>query len=180
MRNGGDEMDQGDVVVRAARPDDLPEIVTIYNYYVLHARTPFTTEPYAVEDRVAWFEGFVGGRYRLLVAETGGRVVGWASSSRYRATAPFDATVETSIYLAPDGRARGVGSRLYEALLGLLRAEPVRVVLAGIALPNDASIALHRKFGFEEVGTFRDYARKGEEWISSTWFQLHLIPRHGE
>ncbi len=173
-------MDQGDVVVRAARPDDLPEIVTIYNHYVLHARTPFTTEPYAVEDRVAWFEGFVGGRYRLLVAETGGQVVGWASSSRYRATAPFDATVETSIYLAPDGRTRGVGSRLYEALLGLLRAEPVRVVLAGIALPNDASIALHRKFGFEEVGTFRDYARKGEEWISSTWFQLHLTPRHGE
>jgi phosphinothricin acetyltransferase len=86
-------------------------------------------------------------------------------------------TVETSIYLNPVYQGRGIGTSLYKALFRHLEAQPVHLAVAGIALPNEASIALHRKFGFEEVGTFREYARKGERLISSTWFQRHIQSR---
>jgi phosphinothricin acetyltransferase len=62
-------------------------------------------------------------------------------------------------------------SQLYASLLKLLEDQPVHLAVAGVALPNDASVALHRKLGFEEVGTFREYARKGDVRISSIWFQ---------
>jgi L-amino acid N-acyltransferase YncA len=65
----------------------------------------------------------------------------------------------------------GVGSSLYRALFERLAGEPVHVILAGIAMPNDASVALHRKFGFTEIGTFREYAVKNGRYISSLWMQ---------
>ncbi|MCX7380058.1 MAG: GNAT family N-acetyltransferase [Alphaproteobacteria bacterium] len=165
---------QAQVENRSAQIADLPLITDIYNYYVLHAQTPFATEPDSVESRMPWFESFDDGRYRLLVADAEGSILGWASSSRYRPSEPFDRTVESSIYLHPKCRTRGVGSLLYDGLFAILQTQPINVVLAGIALPNDASVALHRKFGFEEVGTFREYARKRGAWISSAWFQKQV------
>jgi phosphinothricin acetyltransferase len=162
------------LVVRPAVQADLPAIVAIYNHYIAHAQTPFTTEPATVAGRAAWFAGFDQARYHLLVAELPAGLMGWASSSPYRPTPAFDHTVETSVYLHPEAHGRGVGSRLYAALLELLRGQAVHTVLAGVALPNPGSVALHRKFGFEEVGTFKEYARKRGAWISSTWFQKML------
>jgi phosphinothricin acetyltransferase len=167
-------MKTADIAIRPAGIADLPGITDIYNHYVLHALTPFATEPYSVESRVPWFESFDERRYRLLVAEGADGILGWTSSSRYRPTAPFDWTVETSIYLHPECRMKGVGSLLYQGLFTLLQEQPIHLALAGIAVPNDASVALHRKFDFEEVGTFREYARKGGIWISSTWFQKQI------
>jgi len=88
----------------------------------------------------------------------------------------FDATVETSIYLDVARRRRGLGTALYFALFQRLAQQPVHVALAAVALPNEASLALHRKLGFETVGTFRNYARKHGEWISSTWLQRVIVP----
>jgi phosphinothricin acetyltransferase len=79
--------------------------------------------------------------------------------------------VETSIYLHPEQRRGGVGTALYTALFKILQQQPIHLAVAGIALPNPGSIALHRKFGFETVGTFKEYACKRGVWISSTWFQ---------
>lgn len=159
------------IAVARAGITDLPGIVAIYNHYIEHAQTPFTTEPCSVESRVAWFEAFDGGRYHLLVARDDSGILGWIGSSPYRPSTAFDHTVETSVYLHPEKHGRGVGSLLYAALFDRLRTQPVHTVLAGIAQPNPASVALHRKVGFVEVGTFREYAAKRGSWISSTWFQ---------
>lgn len=160
-----------DVLIREARRDDLPALVGIYNHYVVNGHVNFTTEPQTVESRAAWFDGFTGGPHRLMVAELGGAVVGYAGSGRYRPTPAFDQTVETTVYLHPDARGRGAGSRLYATLLDALAGEPVHLAVAGVALPNPASLALHRRLGFREVGTFDEYACKRGVWISSTWLQ---------
>ncbi|MBO0728350.1 MAG: N-acetyltransferase [Acidimicrobiaceae bacterium] len=162
-------------VVRPGKLGDLPELVRIYNHYVENSYATFDTEPVTVESRTGWFERFSEvGAHRLLVASEGERVLGCASSGSYREHAAFANTVEVSVYLDPELRSRGIGSALYRPLLDNLRSENVHVALAGIALPNDASIALHRKFGFTEVGVFEEYALKKGTYISSIWMQLRF------
>jgi phosphinothricin acetyltransferase len=162
-------------IVRPASRDDLPELVSIYNHYITNSHATFDTEPVTVESRTGWFEMFSEvGPNRLLVAAEGDRVLGCASSAPYREHPAFARTVEVSIYLRPDVRSRGIGSALYRPLLDNLQAERIHVALAGVALPNDASIALHRRFGFTEVGVFEEYALKNDTYISSVWMQLRL------
>lgn len=164
-----------ETIVRLASRGDLPELVSIYNYYATNSHATFDTDPVTLDSRTSWFDGFSEtGPHRLLVAAEGGRVLGCASSAPYREHPAFARTVEVGIYLHPDVRSRGIGSALYRPLLDNLRSENIHVALAGIALPNDASIALHRKFGFTEVGVFENYAVKNGTYISSAWMQLQL------
>ena len=164
-----------EMIVRLASPGDLPELVSIYNHYVTSSHATFDTEPVSAESRAGWFGRFADiGPHRLLVATEGDRVLGCASSGPYREHPAFARTVEVGIYLHPDLRSLGIGSALYRPLLDNLRSENIHVALAGIALPNDASVALHRKFGFTEVGVFEEYAVKNGTYISSVWMQLQL------
>jgi phosphinothricin acetyltransferase len=148
-------------------------IVGILNYTAANSIARFETQPVSVAERRDWFGQFsVTGPYRLVVARGGDQVLGYACSQRYRDLEAFRETVEVSIALDVSSRGQGVGTALYRALFDSLDGEPsVHVALAGIALPNDASVALHRKFGFTEVGTFREYAIKNGQYISSVWMQ---------
>jgi phosphinothricin acetyltransferase len=160
------------VEIARAIADDLAGIVGIYNYTAAHSIANFDTRPVTVAERRGWFEQFSStGPYRLLVARRGELVLGYASSQRYREHEAFRETVEVSVAIDATCRHQGVGSSLYRALFDGLADEPVHVALAGIALPNDASVALHRKFGFTEVGTFREYAVKDGQYLSSIWMQ---------
>jgi phosphinothricin acetyltransferase len=163
------------VVIGPGTAEDLPGIVAILNYTAANSIARFETEPATVAERGDWFARFgPTGPYRLLVARRAGHVVGFACSQRYRDLAAFRETVEVSVALDVSCRGEGLGSRLYQALFDCLADEPVHVALAGIALPNDASVALHRKFGFTEVGTFREYAVKNGQYLSSLWMQSLL------
>lgn len=161
------------VMVTAGAEDDLAAIVGILNYAAANSIARFETAPTTVAERRDWFGQFSAtGPYRLLVARRGDEVLGYACSQRYRDLDAFRETVEVSIALDAGSRGQGVGTALYRALFDSLAAEPsVHVALAGIALPNDASVALHKKFGFTEVGTFREYAIKNGQYISSLWMQ---------
>ena len=152
--------------------DDLPAIVEILNYAVENSDAMLASEPITVAGRRGWFQRFApAGPYRLLVARRGGRVLGYAASQPYRDHEGFRETVEVSIALDVSSRGQGVGSALYRALFERLDTEPVHVALAGIFLPNDASVALHRKFGFTEAGTFHEYAVKNGRYLSSVWME---------
>lgn len=115
-------------------------------------------------------------RYPWLVAEDAGRIVAYAYASPHRARAAYRWTVEVSIYVDPKSQRRGVARRLYEALFELLRRQRLRIALAGITLPNDASIGLHRALGFEAVGTYREIGWKAGAWQDVAWLQLRLAP----
>jgi phosphinothricin acetyltransferase len=168
----------GQVKITAGTEDDLPVIVGILNCAAANSVAQFDTRPVSVAERRDWFGRFsASGPYRLLVARRGDQVLGYACSQRYRDHAAFRETVEVSIALDVSSRGQGVGTALYRALFDSLALEPsVHVALAGIALPNDASVALHRKFGFTEVGTFREYAIKNGQYISSVWMQRLCHP----
>jgi phosphinothricin acetyltransferase len=167
----------GPVEIRYATEDDLPQIVEILNYTAANSIANFDTRPVSAGERRDWFTQFSHtGPYRLLVAQRSNRVVGYACSGRYRDHEAFQETVEVSIALDARSRGQGAGTALYRELFDCLADEPVHVALAGIALPNDASVALHRNFGFTEVGIFREYAVKNGQYISSIWMQRLCRP----
>jgi phosphinothricin acetyltransferase len=158
--------------------DDLPAIVDILNYTIMNSNATLATEPTSVAERQEWFERFsAAGPYRLLVARRGDQVLGYAASQPYRDHEGFRETVEVSIALAVQSRGQGVGTELYRALLKCLVDEQVHVALAGIVLPNDASVALHRKLGFAEVGVFHEYAVKNGQYLSSVWMERRFPRR---
>jgi phosphinothricin acetyltransferase len=166
------------VKITGVTEGDLAAIVGILNYTAASSIARFETRPVSVAERRGWFGQFSeAGPYRLVVARGGDQVLGYACSQRYRDHEAFRETVEVSIALDASSRGLGLGTALYRALFDSLAREPsVHVALAGIALPNDASVALHRKFGFTEVGTFREYAIKNGQYISSVWMQRVCRP----
>ncbi len=166
-----------EIRIRAATRTDLPRLTEIYNHYVTH--TPITSdiEPYTPERRSTWFEQFSpGGRYRLLVAEESGELMGYAGTTRFRPKAAYDTTVETSIYCAPNAVGKGIGSRLYSALFETIAGEDIHRVVAGYTLPNPASAALHERFGFKIIGVFHENGRKFGRYWDVAWLErpLHL------
>ena len=162
--------------IRNAQDGDLVALVDIYNHYVEHTAVTFHTQPFTAPERIAWFTSFSeDGPYRLLVAELGGKIVGYASSSRFKARAAYDTSVETTIYLAPDAAGQGVGAELYGALMEQLVADRrLHRAYGGIALPNDASIALHEKLGFCKVGTYREVGNKFDQYWDVAWYEKDL------
>lgn len=164
------------VEIRPAIPSDLPALVRIYNHYVTTSHVTFDTEPFATEERRGWLEGFAdSGPYRLLVAEAGSGVAGYASSTRFRPKPAYHTSVETTIYLDPRHVGQGLGGKLYGTLLELLSDEVgVHRAYGGVALPNPASVALHERLGFQLVGTFREVGHKFEKFWDVSWYQKDL------
>jgi phosphinothricin acetyltransferase len=155
-----------DTIIRPATRADLPHLVDIYNYYVINTAITFDLAPLTVEERTPWFEEHSDrGRYRLLVAVEEGEVVGYATTGRFRVKRAYDTTVDSSIYCAREATGRSIGSKLYGALFDAIAGEDINRIIAGVTLPNDASMALHRRFGFQAVGTFSEVGRKlGRFW----------------
>ena len=162
------------VMIRLAAADDLASIVEIRNHYVANTMVTFDETPETTDDRRRWFEQFgPAGRYRLVVAADE-QVCGWACSVGYRDHPAFVETVEFNICLAPTHLRQGLGTLLYRRLLAELEQEDIHRAVAGIVLPNEASVRLHRRMGFTDVGVFDEYATKGDRYLSSLWMQRRM------
>jgi len=158
--------------IRTAVVDDLPALTAIYNHYVVHTPITFDVATFQPEQRRAWFdEHSATGRHRLIVAEEAGNVAGYSSTSRWRPKPAYDTTVESSVYVHRDLVGRGIGRQLYSALFDAIAGEDVRTIVAGVALPNDASVALQERCGFRQVGVFREVGRKFDRFWDVAWFQ---------
>jgi phosphinothricin acetyltransferase len=161
-----------EVRIRQAVRADLPRLTEIYNYYVLNTPVTFDVEPYTVERREAWFAQFgATGRHRLLVAERDGIVAGYAGTTRFRPKAAYETTVETTIYCAQNEAGKGMGTRLYGALFEALGGEDIHRFVAGYALPNPATAAIHARFGFKVVGVFSENGRKFGKYWDVCWVE---------
>ena len=162
--------------IRAATTKDAAACAAIYAPYVTDTTISFETEPPTqaeMAERIAAAER----THAWLVLEDledGGRVVGYAYAGPWRSRAAYRWTCETSIYLEIGRRRTGSGRALYEALLARLAERGYRTAVAGMTLPNEASVALHRAMGFEPVGTFRQVGRKHGQWHDVAWTQRAL------
>jgi len=158
--------------IRAAERRDLVRITEIYNYYVLNTPVTFDVEPYTVERREAWFAQFSAtGRHRLIVAEENGIVMGYAGTTRFRPKAAYETTVETTVYCALEAIGKGLGRRLYAELFAVLKAEDIHRFVAVYVLPNPATEALHRRFGFRVVGVLSENGRKFGKYWDVCWVE---------
>ena len=160
--------------IRTVAPDDLEAVNDIYNHYVRTSHATFDLEPMTAEHRRAWLDEHDPHRHPVLVATRDERIVGYASAGRFRARPGYDTTVETSVYVDPAASATGVGTSLYAALFDALAGKDLHRAVAGIALPNDASIALHLRTGFRQVAHFTEQGWKFERYWDVAWFERPL------
>jgi phosphinothricin acetyltransferase len=169
------------VTVRDAVPGDVPAMRDIYAHHVLNGLASFEEVPPTVDEMRARFEAVVGGGKPWLVAEVDGRIAGYGYASAYRARSAYRYTLENSVYIDEAMRGRGVGSALLEALVARCRGGPWRQMLAIIGdSANVASIGLHLKAGFRQVGLLERVGYKHGRWVDSVVMQLELSPADPE
>ncbi|MFD8808877.1 GNAT family N-acetyltransferase [Streptomyces sp. NPDC059597] len=166
--------------VRPGTEADLGALTDLYNHYVRETAVTFDTAEFTQEARRHWLLSHPeDGPHRLMVATDpdSRRVLGYATSGPHRPKAAYATSVETSVYLAPGATGRGVGTLLYTALFAALAEEDVHRAFAGIALPNEASVRLHTRFGFRHLGTFGEVGRKFGRYWDVAWYEKELPGR---
>ncbi|MER6691905.1 GNAT family N-acetyltransferase [Streptomyces minutiscleroticus] len=166
-----------EVQVRPGVEEDLGALTNLYNHYVRETPITFDTAAFTPEERRPWLLSHPeDGPYRLKVAVDGGsqEILGYATSSAFRAKPAYATSVEVTVYVAPRAVGRGVGSLLYGALFEALADEDVHRAYAGIAQPNEASVRLHERFGFRHVGTYREVGRKFGRYWDVAWYEKEL------
>ncbi|HEX8624445.1 MAG TPA: arsinothricin resistance N-acetyltransferase ArsN1 family B [Allosphingosinicella sp.] len=158
--------------LRAATPDDAAAIAEIYAPFVSGSAVSFETEPPGEAAMRARIEAG-GALYPWLVGEAeDGSLLGYAYATRFRDRPAYRFAVETSVYLRADAVGGGLGRRLYEPLLAILESHGFTQAIAAITLPNEASVRLHERLGFERAGTYRQVG-----WKFGAWHDVGLWQR---
>ena len=160
-------------VIRRVVPGDAAAIAAIYNHHVVNTIVTFEETP--VDDaemrrRIADIDA----SHAWFVAQDGARVAAYAYASAWRARSAYRRSVETTVYVASDAMGRGLGTKLYEALLRELAQRGFHCAMGGIALPNAGSVALHERMGFAKVAHFREVGWKLGRWIDVGYWQRML------
>ena len=165
------------IQVRPARFEDCPAILEIYNDAVLTTTASYDYEPRTLEHRQDWFMAHERDQLAIFVAESpAGEVVGWSALNRFHDRVGYRFTSENSIYVAAPWRGRGVGGRLLAPLVSAARARGLHAIIACIDAQNAASIRLHQRAGFEQVGLFRQVGYKFDRWLDVAYLELILDP----
>ncbi len=169
-----------EVQVRPGVTNDVAALTDIYNHYVRETALTFDTVPFTPEQRMPWLLSHPeDGPHRLQVAQDvrivgPASVLGYATSSAFRPKAAYATSVEVSVYCTPQAAGQGIGTLLYESLFEALADEDLHRAYAGIALPNDASVRLHERFGFRHVGTYAEVGRKFGRYWDVAWYEKPL------
>ena len=161
------------VSLRDAKESDIDAINDIYNHYVLNSTCTAQTEPEPRAGREQWFDDH-SGKYVAIVAECEGEVVGWGSLSKYHRRYAYWPTTEDSIYIRHDMLHNGIGKTILEELIIRARANGFHSIMGVISSEQLASIKLHERFGFKEVGHLHEVELKFNRWLDVTFMQLML------
>ena len=160
--------------IRPAREADLPEILDIYNHVILNTTAVYSYKPHTLEMRKAWYDDKVKCGYPIFIAEDAGRLAGLSTYGPFRVWPAYKYTIENSIYVAADQRGKGVARLLMQPLIDSARRQDYHAIIAGIDSTNEASLRLHRSFGFEEVAHFREVGYKFGRWLDLKFLELLL------
>jgi L-amino acid N-acyltransferase YncA len=162
------------VTIRNAREEDLPAMLDIYNHIILHTTAVYHYAAHTMEMRKAWYDSRIEGGFPIFIAEDEGRIVGFSSYGPFRPWPAYKYTMENSVYVAEGQRGKGIGRALMEPLIRAAREQDVHALIAVIDASNEVSKQLHRSFGFEEVGHFREVGYKFGQWLDLSFMELVL------
>ena len=161
-------------VVRAVTANDSEALALIYNHYVTQTIVTFEEEPVPASEIAQRIQDVNAASLPWLVAELDGSIAGYAYESKWRLRRAYRFSTEVTVYVAPELGRRGIGSALYARLFADLRDRHAHAAMGGIALPNDASVALHEKCGFKKVAHFEQVGFKFNRWIDVGYWELLL------
>ena len=162
-------------MIRNAVAGDAEALAQLYNFYVLNSVTTFETDPVDGNEMGSRVHEVQRLGLPWIVLEEDGLVTGYACAVRWKGRAAYQYSVESTIYLADGYGRRGQGSMLYGELLRQLQDLGKHCVLAGIALPNEASVALHEKLGFTKVAHLAEVGHKFDRWVDVGYWQRLLV-----
>ena len=160
-------------MIRTVKNEDAEAICGIYKYYVENTIISFEETAPGIpemEERIR----AISGKYPYLVWEDSGEINGYTYANRWRERSAYRYSAELSIYLRNGFQGRGMGRKLMERLLEEIRETEVHSLLAGIALPNERSVALHEKFGFKKIAQFEEIGLKFGKWHDVGYWELIL------
>ncbi|MGH2647624.1 MAG: GNAT family N-acetyltransferase [Ginsengibacter sp.] len=159
--------------IRLARPSDAAPVLAIYAPYILDTTFTFETEIPSIanfEHRIISYQE----NWPWLVYETEGVITGYAYATKHRERAAYQWCVESSVYVNTNYQQRGIAKALYTTLFKILQFQGCRNVYAGITLPNDKSVAFHKRFGFTWLADYKNIGYKLDKWNTVSWWELQL------
>jgi phosphinothricin acetyltransferase len=160
--------------IRDATTADVPAILAIYNDVVANTTAIYDERPSTLEERLAWFDSRRARDFPVLVGELDGAVVGFSTFGEWRSRWGYRHTVEHSVHVRADCRGKGFGRQLIEVLFPRAAAMNVHTMIAHIDSAASASLRLHEKLGFKNVGTFREVGKMHGGWLSVVAMQKEM------
>ncbi|EGM76597.1 sortase-like acyltransferase [Rheinheimera sp. A13L] len=161
-------------MIRQATTADAAAIVAIYNHYVVNTSVTFEEQAVSAEQMAERIEQVQNDGLPWLVLEQNGELLGYAYATKWRARSAYRFSVESTVYVKASITSQGIGSQLYQQLLAELKDLGLHLVIGGITLPNEKSVALHEKLGFEKCGHFQQAGFKFEQWRDVGYWQKLL------
>ncbi len=158
-------------MIRNILPEDAARICSIYNYYVENTIITFEETSVSVEEMKNRIIQNTK-KHPWLVYEKDKQILGYAYATEWKSRCAYKHSVETTVYLAIEAKGNGIGTILYRELIHQLKDKNIHAAIGGIALPNEASIALHEKLGFEKIGQFKEVGFKFNKWIDVGYWEL--------
>lgn len=159
------------MIIRKVEIGDAAQIAEIYNFYVLNTHHSFEIEPVSIEQMQQRISDTIES-HPFLVADDNGRILGYAFATCFKPRSAYKNSAEVSVYVENDVKQNGIGTKLYEQLFDELSKLEIHAIIAGITLPNEASIKLHERFGMEKVAHFREVGFKMNRWIDVGYWEL--------
>ena len=160
-------------MIRPVHINDAQELLEMYNYYVINTTVNFDIEPLSLKtftDKL----NIITADYPFIVLEENNEILGYAYGSRFRPRAAYNYVAESTVYVKHTAHGKQIGSKLYTELIRLLKETDLHTVLGVLTIPNEASIKLHEKFGFEQVANLKEVGLKFGEWQNVGIWQLNL------
>ncbi|MCP4294608.1 MAG: N-acetyltransferase [Proteobacteria bacterium] len=158
-------------MIRPVQVDDAEQICDIYNFYVQNTIISFETEIVSVEEMKLRIQSKAPKAPWIIYLEER-VIIGYAYAGKWRERVAYENCVESSVYLSQSVTGRGIGSRLYKELMKRIKQAGYHTVLGCIALPNEESISLHEKLGFEKIAHFKEVGKKFSQWVDVGYWEL--------
>ena len=166
--------DNNAIIIREAKREDVPQLLSIYNHVILHTTAVYNYDPHTLDMRTEWFETRQQQGFPVFVAEENNLVAGFSSFGPFRTWQAYRFTVESSVYVKSDCRGKGIGKLLMTPLIEAAKTLGLHAIVAGIDATNEVSLTLHKQFGFMEVAHFKEVGYKFNRWLDLKFLELIL------